>query len=203
MASQPRAGTSTSGSVLATADGRQWGAAGRAGLPPSAGRHLVMGGGGFLLWLSRGLRLSCSPSGGWTRGRGVRSLQSRGPMSKQDGVGPRSQGAPPSSPLKGMGGPKSPPAPPPLLGEGWQVGKGERVTCPAGHGMRETTRVGGGRAGVGWRSARPQLPGACSPPAGRPGSPPQEPGCPPCPSSTILDAQGRPRGRRTLLLFRR
>lgn len=63
-ASQLRAGTPTSGSVLATADGRQWGAAGRAGLPPSAGRHLVMGGGGFLLWLSRGLRLSCSPSGG-------------------------------------------------------------------------------------------------------------------------------------------
>lgn len=24
------------------------------------------------------------------------------------------------------------------------MGKGERVTCPAGHGMRETTRVGGG-----------------------------------------------------------
>lgn len=73
-ASQLRAGTPTSGSVLATTDGRQWGAAGRAGLPPSAGRRLVMGGGGFLLWLSRGLRLSCSPSGGWTRGRGVGSF---------------------------------------------------------------------------------------------------------------------------------
>lgn len=137
-ASPLRAGTPTSGSVLATADGRQWGAAGRAGLPPSAGRRLVMGGGGFLLWLSRGLRLSCSPSGGWTRGRGVGSLQSRGPVSKQDRVGPRSQGAPPSSPLKAVGGSLGPagranttPSPTPTAGSGLASGQGREGDLPS------------------------------------------------------------------------
>lgn len=58
--------------------------------PPLLSRErLVMGGGGFLLWLAlRPASVLLSLSGGWTRGRGVRSLQSRGPVSKQDGVGP-------------------------------------------------------------------------------------------------------------------